>query len=180
MCIHVYGYKSLIFCVCISRLIYMLVYVSLHMFKLVRVQLGMCMSSVNCVCAHVKSAVRLHKQSHIWKCFVRCLKHHGETISLSLRCGSWYLIRSEPRLEPHTPGPLSFTCSLVNLKSHETTNGPFWHQQPPKTPFLMQYAYHKSLGVFPVTMSVLRGTMIMCGCVAEAWIVAKTLMSWTH
>lgn len=66
MCIHVYGYMPLIFCVCISRLIYMLVYVSLHMFKLVRVHLGMCIASVNCVCAHVKSAVRLHKQSHIW------------------------------------------------------------------------------------------------------------------
>lgn len=87
MCIHVYGYMPLIFCVCISRLIYMLVYVSLHMFKLVRVHLGMCIASVNCACAHVKSAVRLHKQTHIWKCFVRCLKHHGETISLSLRCG---------------------------------------------------------------------------------------------
>lgn len=131
MCIHVYGYMPLIFCVCISRLIYMLVYVSLHMFKLVHVHLGMCIASVNCVCAHVKNTVRLHKQSHIWKCLVRCLKHHGETISLSFRCGFWYHIRSEPGLEPRTPGPLSFTCSLVNLKSHKTTNGPFWHQQTP-------------------------------------------------
>lgn len=88
MYIHVYGYTPLIFCICSSRLIYMLVYVGLHMFKLVRAHLGMCIASVNCVSTHVKSKVRLHKQSHIWKCFVRCLKHHGELISLSFRCGS--------------------------------------------------------------------------------------------